>query len=761
MANLSWLRPWGAAGGPPPAQRARTDNEEEGSPASPLVELPTELWAIILSVVSTTDDPCAEIVNRCEVNRKWAALCQDGRVFDEANRRLGWYGTHQTLVAARQHYANAANPPPMDTPRAYFNHVCRERSRVVAVMKAHAQAMEAFRRVGSRTHEQIQIERSWVERKLTIKLLRSAVNKTQDDAIAMMHTVLGWNTKLHQKSLLIAALQTSGTMLSEVPGSFNAGFDWYNDWVISVKDRHYTSTESAFDALVAATVLPASIHPDYTEFAKVAVRSNGLALRLVPWNVVGSDAFLHIVRLAIPTNGRALRYLPGSLGRKIPRDTPGMHLTKWDQFYDPGTMPVPDYANLAMLAVSEDGTALAWVPTDLYNYGQLRERALRTTKRYYNLDAYLQPFGATTGARLRPRMEGDPEWNATALSMRLRDKAAEGSSEKFKVLDWRPPGVSENDDRYNCARIAIVANGFAFKYTFQGIRERAAIPPEHQAQYDAGISEQLVKFAYLAVQENGLALKLLRDWGKAQRLEWPSHNSTWPSQLTVDERAKLCKLAVQENGLALEFVPTDRDDFGDLARIAVQENGLSLFHVPGSLKHTPDESSRVFKCARPDFWEIVKLAVKQNGMALKCVNNYAQWHFYHRNKGIDDKDIPFISELDYIALAKIAVQENGMAMKFVDMDFYTNGGGHFCNNCGNDGEFRRQYFEIAKLAILQTPDALEFVWNWYTRQRKYDYLVSLARAKDRAQHEHEAYVVDRLLMEPTFALADDALVLRD
>ena len=92
LPNLSWLNAWG----PRPAQRARTDGEDD--------RLPSDMWRVILHLVDTVDDPCVEIVRRCEVNKQWAALCREDDFYDNINRGLGWYGTHANLEEVRAHY---------------------------------------------------------------------------------------------------------------------------------------------------------------------------------------------------------------------------------------------------------------------------------------------------------------------------------------------------------------------------------------------------------------------------------------------------------------------------------------------------------------------------------------------------------------------------------------------------------------------------------------------------------------------------------
>ena len=705
LANLSWLRAWG----PRPAQRARTDGEDD--------RLPGDLWALVISIVEATDDdPCAEIVRRCEVNQQWAALCRNGSVFDAANRHLGWYGTHQDLAAVRQHYANVNDPapPPMDTPQAYFNHVCRERSRVVAVMEDHARALAANINVGLRTPEQKQIERSWIKRKDVIHQLYDTWIEKQDLAVDMMHTVLGWDTKPYQKSLLIAALKTSGTMLSEVPGSLTEQNlpEWY--YLDDVQQ-------------------PNAIHPDYFELATVAVSANGYALKVVPpWYVVENDQFLHLVRLAIPTYGQALLYLPGSSERHIQDRNYNDDYVSWEKFYDPGTLPVPDYAELAMIAVSEDGQALLWVPTDLDNYEEIRTRALQTRPRNDYPFWLFFGFGSSMPSHKRFRLVGHLERDHLLSVLWSNPEFGE-------PVPWRPPGVSEEVDRFNCACIAAEANGLVLEMMYPRIFEPFA------------------EIAHRAVQENGLALKHVMTWVSTAlggKMKYPEH-----AKFTVFEVAWFCRLAVQENGLALEFVPTGRDDFDELARIAVQENGLSLTHWINA-------RSRPGGASMKDVAELSKLAVQQDGMALQYVPRGQKKYmsgdsfpYYTINAAYVPDGGAYTME-DYHDIAKIAVQQNGMALEHVhgydDYDF---------------DDHHVHYFELCKLAILQNQNALQFVTKWklYDHVQGYNfdaenswykYLKALASSKDPAELERSANRIDRLMMEPTYASASGNAPLR-
>jgi hypothetical protein len=58
-----------------------------------------DVLAKILGMAVSDADPCKRLKELCQPDKTFAALCKDGRLYDEVNKKLGWYGSYSTLEA--------------------------------------------------------------------------------------------------------------------------------------------------------------------------------------------------------------------------------------------------------------------------------------------------------------------------------------------------------------------------------------------------------------------------------------------------------------------------------------------------------------------------------------------------------------------------------------------------------------------------------------------------------------------------------------
>ena len=94
-------------------------------PAQHLTDVPEVLYKRLLVAVEA-GDPCAEVAKLCSVKREWAQLCRTGKIFDWANKSLGFYGAYPSLEAIRRAAANDLTAwNPSSDPKVYFQEACR------------------------------------------------------------------------------------------------------------------------------------------------------------------------------------------------------------------------------------------------------------------------------------------------------------------------------------------------------------------------------------------------------------------------------------------------------------------------------------------------------------------------------------------------------------------------------------------------------------------------------------------------------------
>ena len=115
--------------------------------------------------------------------------------------------------------------------------------------------------------------------------------------------------------------------------------------------------------------------------------------------------------------------------------------------------------------------------------------------------------------------------------------------------------------------------------------------------------EQTEELCRLAVQQNGLALKYVKN-----------------------QTEEICKLAVQQNVYALEYVKIEQTE--EICKLAVQEYGYVLQFVKEQTeeicKLAVQEYGYVLQFVKEQTEEICKLAVQQNGNALQYVKKQTE-----------------------------------------------------------------------------------------------------------------------------------------
>ena len=262
---------------PPDLRRLRLDRN-----APRLPELSAELWLSILTAVDS-ESPCDEVADACSFRKDLAAWCRDGTVYDLANKKLGWYGEHNTWqdlvtkflqntrrgrVWHREHGNNM-------TPKTYFQRVCRDRREIV---KLCVQCEDLYYDISKGT--------------LSPDDQARAFNASEDADLALRTLLLAHVCGADQAATPYAselfkfAVAIDGKLLQHVPGSVRPGPA----------------------PTTRANPMPAAIR-GYHDIAKLAVQQNGWALAYVH---PSRDDFGELARFAVQGFPLALRFVPGS-----------------------------------------------------------------------------------------------------------------------------------------------------------------------------------------------------------------------------------------------------------------------------------------------------------------------------------------------------------------------------------------------------------------------------------------------------------------
>ena len=293
-------------------------------------DLPAELVALV-QVLVHSDDPCRELVNQCMINKRWAVPCRDGTIYEATNRRMGWYGTHGSLVAVQQHYLVHPDPSgwtPPATPQAYAQQAHAD------MLHVHANGMQGM--PGTTMW--------WV--------FNPNVQNVQTG------TPRPWFT-----AMAIVAIQrnnhpyTAGEVLRQVPHHYPD----YDQIALEAVRAHAGAIYQVYANI-----------PNYDTIAQIACEANPRALEHVL--SVRPDVYYEVARAAVARNGEVLRIVEGSLGASaMSREPTGAN----------GPLPQlralspAEYIELAIVAVAQNPDLLQWVHPSMPGYERVAIRARR------------------------------------------------------------------------------------------------------------------------------------------------------------------------------------------------------------------------------------------------------------------------------------------------------------------------------------------------------------------------------------------------
>ena len=285
----------GAPGTEEESEESEEPEEPEESEEARLTRvqfMTEEMWAHVVSFFANSnlwdgDTVCMNITRLCEVRTgPWAqhnGCHDDGWVWKETSKRLGWYGQYdnwddllRSIIQNPQLYNNLETP----SPKEYFKYCCFQRTEFMTALEDWNQPEEAIH--------------GWLddEDRHEIPYIRAmliAVFDRRPELLKQLPT-----DDVDYNAFANAAVSSDGSALQWIPGSL----DVYGE--------------------------PPKIVPPiagYTEYAKAAVRQAGNALQWVPGSTGEGGRvqlqppiadYVEIAKLAVAENPGALDLVPGS-----------------------------------------------------------------------------------------------------------------------------------------------------------------------------------------------------------------------------------------------------------------------------------------------------------------------------------------------------------------------------------------------------------------------------------------------------------------
>ena len=587
-----------------------------GQAHAPWDQLPAELWVQILAAVSA-EDPCRKLGKLCGMRREWNQWCKDGRLYEAANKKLGWYGRHANLGALqaemrRREGETFWNPPP--NAEAYFKEACLTFRELEGVHREWSNPLNGDKYLRF-------VAPFFLERPYFMQMGEKLMRWSSGLLLQVDPTYPEWG------ALAEVALAHNGGLISHVP-STRADYGKlariavkHSPWALeSVRITHPAYYEVAKAALGADGAqldhVPIDLD-DFGELAAIAVASKGMALQFVV-DVIEGDAFRALAEVALRQNAFALEFVPKD------RD---------------------DYTDLALIAVQQNANVLSRVPQTYKDFHQIAMVAVtrKQGEALYNLAPSVHGYAELCNAAVR------------ADGRALRYVQHEGfNQEGFQAicllavqqnglaLEWTRHVDPTPETYMGIAMAAVQQNGHALRFVRPQVwnwpdrgYERlclAAVAQDGSAmQHVANILEwytmpehiDYAKIAVAAVQSSAEALRYV--WGhkgsiSAQRTLYEPYKEIALAAVLAHKEAlqyvvmdpkdrymPIARASLRAHPTALEYVHPNVKQYGELAMVAVDDEDAGFM----ALQHVPTD--------RDDYFEIARRAVQVNGLALQFV----------------------------------------------------------------------------------------------------------------------------------------------
>lgn len=585
--------------GAPKAQApslARLSLRNEQAPA-PWDELPADLWVQILASVSA-EDPCRELAKFCELRHEWNRWCKDGRLYEAANKKLGWYGRHANLGALRAEMRRREgesfwNPPP--NAEAYFKEACL-----------------TFR-------ELEEAHREWSNPLNGDKYLRFVAPFFLERPyfVQMGEKLMRWSSRL---LLQVDTAYPEWGALAKVALAHNGGLF-----------RHVPPTRADYHEIAKAALgadgaqlkhVPIN-RDDFGELAEVAVANNGRALEFVV-DVIEGDAFRALAEVALRQDARALEFVPkdrdyytdlaliavqqnANVLSRVPHDYKDFHQIamvavtrkRGEALYNLAP-PVHGYAELCNTAVRADGRALRYVKHEGFNQEGFQAICLLAVQQNGLALEWARHVDPTPEAYMgiamaavqqnghalrfvRPQVWYWPDRGYERLC--LAAVAQDGSAMEHVANILEMPMMGVHIDYAKIAMAAVQRSAEALRYVEDHKGSILALRTLYEPYKEIALAAVLAHkeaLQYVVMDPKDRYMPIAR---ASLRAHPTALEYVHPK---VKQYGELAMVAVDDEYAgfrALQHVPTDRDDYFEIARRAVQVNGLALQFVPTDLAH--------------------------------------------------------------------------------------------------------------------------------------------------------------------------------
>lgn len=293
--------------------------------------LPPELWTKIVALTAD-DDACEKLDELCAKQHlaTWLPSCKDGSLHDELNARFGWYGDLSSMAAVLRKHGESLSKAWAGIPndglnaKTYFKFMCSERY--------------------------------WLKRFFD-KLARDPEPE------------LGPN--LH-KSVLRALIR------KDLQGPLDA------PWVTALA-KYVVNLDPQLLMLVPGSLVPLLIDNDQDlELNADLLRLLGTSglMRLVPNSDGRIAGYAEVAMAAVEKDGTSLQYVPGARPPILDNTLPNLSLQeKLKAYVGRHPKPVPNFAELATIAVRTTPHCLRYVPIDHPKWTEIAKAAVRADAR--------------------------------------------------------------------------------------------------------------------------------------------------------------------------------------------------------------------------------------------------------------------------------------------------------------------------------------------------------------------------------------------
>ena len=293
----------------------------QADPANPVQWLSEDTWRIVLGSLLESGDPWEAAAKLCRMCSApwWKDGCgANGFVWDEANRRRGWYGRFTNWNQVHTYYSTSYTAPPSphptqdlpQNPKAYFIAACKARDWVNSWLQQANDGTGVVRVLALGEHP------------YTTMLLKLAVVLNAGRALKYVPVdredfgELARVAFLARPSHALQYVPTYRDDYGKLAELSVRAHDYTIRYVPTYRDDYGKLAKIAMQARTGGTSLGdvPTDRDDYGEIAEIGVQTWLAAIRWVPTN---RPDYQHLAVLAVRANQYALRYVPEAMRETV------------------------------------------------------------------------------------------------------------------------------------------------------------------------------------------------------------------------------------------------------------------------------------------------------------------------------------------------------------------------------------------------------------------------------------------------------------